>query len=279
MSTPIGKRINHHPDDYPFLDSAEIQFLDFISNGVNLTGFIAKPKKNGEFPIIIYNRGGNQEVGGLLVGTAVEYMAPIAAEGYVVLAIDYQGINGGVENEEFGGSDVGHLLNLIKSAKTLPFCDSSKIGLVGISRGGMMNYLIQKLSGDSIQIDASVNISAISDLEFSIQHHPQLEDVCNDLIPNYTSNRDSELNARSVIKWPQLLSDQTAQLIMCGTADQHVHHQQAISLADSLKAHQKPHKLVVYDGANHGLVEKRAEVMDEIMGWLEKYVANDNEFR
>jgi dipeptidyl aminopeptidase/acylaminoacyl peptidase len=59
---------------------------------------------------------------------------------------------------------------------------------------------------------------------------------------------------------------------MCGTADQHVHHQQAIVLADSLKALQKPHKLVVYKGANHGLVENRAEVREEIMGWLEKYV-------
>lgn len=274
MQTPAKKMVSHHPDSFTFLEDVTIDFLDHKSNGASLRGFIVQPKKPGKYPIVIYNRGGNRELGSLIVETAVQYMAPIAADGYVVLATNYEGINGGVENEEFGGADVHHILNLIRDAKQLPNADSTKIGLVGISRGGMMNYLIQKEAGDDIKIDASVNISAISDLEFTIKHHPQLESVCDELIPNYKNNRKEELEKRSAIHWTDRLSDHTAQLILCGTNDQHVHHQQAIELAEALKAENKPHKLVVYQGDNHGLQIHRAEVSQLIGAWLKQHVSN-----
>jgi len=273
METPAKKMVEHHPEHFTFLEDVKIDFLDHESNGASLRGFIVQPKNPGKYPIIIYNRGGNRELSELIVGTAIQYMAPIAAQGYVVLATNYEGVNGGIENEEFGGADVAHVINLIKDAKTLPNADSTKIGLVGISRGGMMNYLVQKEAGDDIKIDASVNISAISDLEFTIKHHPQLEGVCEELIPDYKNNRKAELEKRSAIYWTDQLSDHTAQLILCGTSDQHVHYQQAIDLAEALKAANKPHKLVVYEGDNHGLRNHRVEVGQLIGQWLNEHVA------
>ena len=192
----------------------------------------------------------------------------------MVLATNYEGPNGGVKKEEFGGGDVIHLINLIKDAKKLPNADSTKIGLVGISRGGMMNYLFQKEAGDEIKIDASVNISAISDLEFTIKHHPGIEGVCEDLIPDYKSKRKEELEKRSAIYWTDKLSDHTAQLILCGTNDKHVHYQQAIDIAEALKAENKPYKLVVYEGDNHGLQNHREEVRQLIGSWLKEHVSN-----
>lgn len=274
MDHPVKKLVTHHPEKFPFLNDIEIQFLDHQSNGAKLRGFIVQPKKPGKYPIVIYNRGGNRDYGALNVASALMFMGPIANAGYIVLATNYEGPNGGVENEEFGGADVHHVINLIQDAKTLPNADSTKIGLVGISRGGMMNYLIQKEVGDAIKIDASINISAISDLELTIKHHPGIEGVCEDLIPNYKSNRKAALEERSAIYWADKLSKHTAQLILCGTADKHVHYQQSIDLAKALDKANKPNKLVVYEGDNHGLLNHRTEVSQLIGTWLKTHLSN-----
>lgn len=269
---PAKKMIQYHPEKFPFLDDIRIQHLDHLSNGASIEGFMVEPKKPGKYPIIIYNQGGNHKISTLNAGAALLYMAPIADAGYIVLATNYAGPNGVVKNEEFGGADVQHVINLIQDAKSLPNADSTKIGLIGISRGGMMNYLIQKEVGDAIKIDASVNISAISDLEMTIKHHPGIEDVCEDLIPNYKEHRATSLEQRSAIFWADQLSDHTAQLILCGTQDKHVHYQQAIDMAKALEKENKPHKIVVFEGDNHGLTKHTKEVHQLIASWLKTHL-------
>ncbi len=60
------------------------------------------------------------------------------------------------EADEFGGEDVNDVLNLIPLADTISFCDSSKIGMEGWSRGGMMAYQVLTQSD---RINCSVIIS------------------------------------------------------------------------------------------------------------------------
>ena len=88
------------------------------------------------------------------------------------------------------------------------------------------------------------------------------------------SKRKEELEKRSAIYWTDKLSDHTAQLILCGTNDKHVHYQQAIDIAEALKAENKPYKLVVYEGDNHGLQNHREEVRQLIGSWLKEHVSN-----
>ncbi|MBK7653583.1 MAG: hypothetical protein IPJ20_26650 [Flammeovirgaceae bacterium] len=78
--------------------------------------------------------------------------------------------------------------------------DADRIGLLGISRGGMMNYLTVK--GDtSTNIRALVNIGGITDLSRTIEHHAEIGDVANELIPEFEANRDMEIKKRSAIYW------------------------------------------------------------------------------
>lgn len=63
---------------------------------------MAKPKKEGKYPCIIYNRGGNRDFGSLKVATGATLMGMLAAQGYVVIASQYRGNAGGEGAEEFG---------------------------------------------------------------------------------------------------------------------------------------------------------------------------------
>lgn len=142
--TPIYKKIKKHPEQYEYLDSINIFRISYKSEGLTITGFMVAPKSEGNFPVVVYNRGGNRNYGQLLVGHATDIFAPIAAEGYVVVASNYRGNSGSEGVEEFGGSDVNDVINLAKLSSHYPGADTSKMGMIGISRGGMMNYLAMK---------------------------------------------------------------------------------------------------------------------------------------
>ena len=276
--TPINKKILHHPEDFEYLDKVEIYSIAHISDGLFLTGFMVAPKAPGEFPCIVFNRGGNQDMGQLqLVGTVVEIMAPLAAKGYVVVGTNYRGNSGGEGKEQFGGDDVNDVRNLIKSLSEFEKANTEKIGLLGISRGGMMNYLTLK-SEPGLNIKAIVNIGGITDMNETIKHHHQIEDVAIELIPDFHQNRETELEKRSAVYWADELPKDVPILILHSKEDQHVSYSQIPSFADSLLAYGVPHKLVSFEDDNHGLLNPREIVKELVLTWFDDYVKNARPF-
>ena len=100
--TPIYKKIQHHPEDYTYLDKVEIFRMAHMSDGNLVTGLVAVPKEKGNYPCVVFNRGGNREFGRLLVAHGTDILAPIAAKGYIVAASNYRGNSGSEGMEEFG---------------------------------------------------------------------------------------------------------------------------------------------------------------------------------
>ncbi len=197
---PIAKKIEHHPELFTHLDEVEIFSMAYYSDSLLVSGFMVQPKKPGKYPVIVFNRGGNQELGRLLVATAVEVMAPFAAEGFVVVASNYRGNSGSEGKEEFGGADVRDNINLITHLHEIEKADTNNINLLGISRGGMMNYLtLKNYKGDKIRSVATVG--GVSDLEITLKHHPVMEEVYQELIPNYNEKPKEVLQARSANYW------------------------------------------------------------------------------
>jgi dipeptidyl aminopeptidase/acylaminoacyl peptidase len=56
----------------------------------------------------------------------------------VILASQYRGNNGGEGHEELGGSDLDDVSNLLETAKSRPYADTTNVFMCGVSRGGMM---------------------------------------------------------------------------------------------------------------------------------------------
>ena len=267
--TPINKKIERHPENYTYLDSVDMYSIGYKSGGWFVMGMLVCPKAEGKYPVILYNRGGNRDLGSLVVGNAVEIMAPLAAQGYVVAATNYRGTSLGDGNDEFGGKDVNDVINLINSLSEFGKADTSRVGLLGISRGGMMNYLAAR---QKPEIRAIATIGGITDLDTTIKYHPEIGTVCKELIPDFDSNRVEAIKSRSAVYWVNEFSDSLNVLILHSKTDQHVNFSQVPPFVDSLKKYNINHKLVTYEDDTHGLTNHQEEVREIISDWFGRHL-------
>lgn len=266
--TPIAKKLEHHAEEYAYLNEVEIQKMVYESDGLMVTGFLVKPRQvAGPLPVILYNRGGNRELGRLLAVHAVEILAPLAAEGYVVAAGNYRGNAGSEGLEQFGGEEVRDVLNLILALGQVKEADTGRVGMFGLSRGGMMSYLALKQDTTG-SIDCIANLGGITDLEHTIKHHPEIGAVCANLIPGYAQNPSEALKARSAVHWVNRLPRDVPVLLLHGTADKSVDYAQIPVFADSLEHYGIPYRLITFEGENHGCTAHKPEVMAYLKDWF-----------
>ncbi|WP_375580092.1 prolyl oligopeptidase family serine peptidase [Marivirga tractuosa] len=204
----------------------------YKSDSLLVNGIIAEPKKEGKFPVIIFNRGGNKEIGKVAKAktlfTLVLATSKLVEEGYVAIASCYR------ENDEFGGDDIHDVLNLIETSEEIEKADPNRIGMFGWSRGGMMTYLSLKHTD---KIKTAVVGNGPSDMEALIKDRPEMEKwVYAKLIPNYEKNKKEELAKRSVLYWIDELDKDASLLILYGTEDKSINPNQSEKLAQKLTA-------------------------------------------
>jgi dipeptidyl aminopeptidase/acylaminoacyl peptidase len=182
----------------------------------------------------------------------------------VVLASQYRGNDGGQGKEELGGEDVNDVLNLIKTAKSLPFINPSKIVMLGYSRGGMMTYLAIK---HGAEIKAAAVVGGGTDMA---QTYNEREEGMKRVIRKLVGTDRTEWEKRSAYYWPEKIN--VPILILHGEDDLRVNVSQAKKLADKLKEAGRIHKLVVFPGGDHGLYTHAVERDKEIFDWFERYL-------
>ncbi len=254
--------------EYQYLDSIEVYRISYLSDGLKVMGLMAKPKAEGHYPCIIFNRGGNRNYGALKVYHGALSLGKLAKEGYVVIASQYRGNASGEGQEEFGGADVNDITILPQVLAEVEDADTSRIGMYGWSRGGMMTYLALK---DCPQIKAAVVGAGNSDL--TINDRPEMETgVYAELIPNYEENKEAELKKRSAVYWADEFPKDVPILLLHGNADWRVKSSRSLSLALEFEKYRIPYRLHIYEGGDHGLNEFKTEVNNEVLNWFEKYL-------
>lgn len=256
------------------LKLVDLYRISYLCDGLKVTGFVAEPKLKGKYPCIIANRGGRWNFGLWNSYTAAFYLGRMASWGYVVVASQYRGsADGGEGREEYGGKDVNDVLNLIPLLSHLPNADTSRIGMYGESRGGMMTYLALKRSR---KFKAAVVVAGMADCYDVIKTRPELEDrTFRDLIPGYEANKDAALKDRSAIFWPEQLCKTTPLLIMHGSADWRVSASQSIQFVEMLYRYKHPVRFVLFEGADHLVTEFETEMLLECKRHLDYYVRDD----
>jgi len=261
--------------EFKYLDSIEVYSITYLSDGLKIRGLMAKPKKEGNYPCVIYNRGGNRDFGSLVVAHGAITLGQIAKEGYIVIASQYRGNGGSEGKEEFGGKDVNDITILPEVLKEIQGADTERIGMYGWSRGGMMTYIaLSKMEG----IKAAVVGGAPSNAYSNIEDRPEMETkVMAELIPNYTDNKDIELEKRSAIKWADKFPKNVPILMLHGNADWRVKPEQSLNLALEFEKHRIPYRLIVFEGGDHGISEHKQEVNEQVIKWFNKYLKNSEQ--
>lgn len=255
--------------EYTYLANVEAHAITYMSDGLKIKGFQVKPRGQGPFPCVIFNRGGNREFGAINPLVMVNLICRIASWGYFVVASQYRGGCGSEGKDEFGGADLGDVMNLFPLIDNEPCADKTRIGMYGGSRGGMMTYLAL---AQTTRVSAAVIRCGVCDLTNWSDERKDMEEVYNDLIPDFRANRESALRRRSAVYWPEKLCATTPILMLQGTSDWRVSPLSALRMGERLLKERHPFRLIMLEGADHALSECIPERNRQTREWFDRFV-------
>lgn len=251
-------------------DSVDFFRITYLSDGMKVTAYLAEPKAKGIYPCIISNRGGNRDFGQWSPLRIVSFLGQMASWNYIAIASQYRGNDGGEGKEEFGGADVNDVLNLVGVLENNNKADTSRIGMEGTSRGGMMTYLALKRS---CRFKAAVVTAGMANGFTNTKGRPDMDKtVFGELVPGYSTNREAALKERSVVFWADQLCKTTPLLLMHGSADWRVLPEESLELVQKLYEAKHPLRFIFFEGADHGISEWRTERMQQMKRHFDYYL-------
>ena len=195
-------------------------------------------------------------------------LAPLVEKGYVLLASNYRGVNGGEGEDEFGGAEVADILALQRLAGELPLWDGKNIFFFGWSRGGMMTLLALK---HGAKVNAASLGAPLVDLTLSADESQQREEWLQRVLPDYAERGHAALEGRSAPYWLSKLQN-TPLLLMHGDADTDVSILHSRQLCQRYRQQGGIAELVEYPGGNHYLNRERADVLTQTDQWFRRFV-------
>ena len=246
--------------------------ITYYSDSLKVKGFLLTPEKPGKYPFIIYNRGGSLEFGSLTSSHAsigLGELARLASEGYIIAASQYRGNGGGEGQEEYGGSDINDVLNLIPVLAHVPGADTSRLGMFGWSRGGMTSFLTLKKTN---RIKALAVGGPSTDITRSVVDRPELLKWWKAFVPGINENQDEVLKVRSPVFWVDELPTNVPVLMLQGNKDKSLLPGSTLRFALQLDKYKIPYRLIMFEDGTHSLSQYREEVFFQITRWFKKYL-------
>jgi dienelactone hydrolase len=110
-----------------------IERVRYRSGDLSIEGQVCRPDGPGPYPVMIWNHGGFQGLGGFDRPSGV--CAKAARSGGVVAASSYRGENGSDGKVEVCAGEVDDVLALLAVIRAQPYVDTKRIAMVGVSHG------------------------------------------------------------------------------------------------------------------------------------------------
>ena len=260
--------------------------ITYASDGLPVRGMLIKPKSPGsqKWPAILFNRGGNGELGRItdnvlpcgLENTSCLDLVDLyqfAKAGFVVIASDYRYQGATVKRDQWGGVEVDDVLNLVPALKSLDFVDPERLYMLGLSRGGTMTYLALKRG---IPVKAAAVIGGVTDVkawvnarpEMSIVNGNQYIDGFANIWPDYQHSAEEQYRARSAVYWADQIN--VPIVILHSRTDRMVPVTQALRMAEALQEKNKVYSLHIYERDGHPLPLNREDRNRMIIDWFNR---------
>lgn len=253
------------------VENSIVEKITYVSAGLKVKGYLAYPSdQTKKYPCVIWCRGGIGNAGAIDGFNARGIFGQLASWGYVVLATQYRGNDGGEGHDEFGGEDVNDVLNLIPAAEELEFADTSIWGIEGWSRGGMMTYLT--LTKTDI-FKSAVITGGIANLRCNADESRFMKKLYEVTMGRHGSGDfNKKCGERSIVNFADRLSKNTPMLIIHGTSDNRVLPHDSLDISYKLLENGIPFRLVLFEGGDHFLKSFRKDVDDLRKTWFAKYL-------
>ncbi len=257
------------------LNDISVEQIRYLSDSLEINGYLAMPSTiTKPLPLLIWNRGGYKNDGGLDDLLAYLILASTAVWGYIVLATQYRGNMGSEGKEDWGGNDVRDSLNLLSVAEELPECDLNCVAIEGASRGGMTTY--RALAQDD-RFKCAIVHAGLSDLFALEEARSGFTEFLDKMFGHLTiDERRTALASRSGVYLAERFPSDCPILLIHGLSDTTVPHSQSEAMAKELVRLKRPHELVLLDNAGHiALKDKSYKRIDPLRKkWLEKWLHN-----
>jgi dipeptidyl aminopeptidase/acylaminoacyl peptidase len=233
---------------------------------LRVVGYIAVPKKGKGQPCLIHLRGGGGDFAMLKPKSLLAHLVRYAQAGYVVIAPQYPGVEGGDGEDAYGGvNDLKSIIVIRDILKDLSIADHSRIGVKGHSRGGLMAYMLLR---EVKWVKAVVIGGAPTD---QIRHAKNRAGWRKHQIERWGRSRDETIK-RSPLRWVNELPTNVPILIMHGLSDWRVDPLDSIDMSRALLNQKVPYRLILFEGADHFVSEYRGEYVRQTLDWFNRFL-------
>ena len=249
-----------------------VEKSSYLSDNLNIKGYLARPAKAGKYPLLIWNRGGWREHGGLDNLTAFLILASTDRWGYVVLATQYRGNFGGEGVEDWGCDDVNDAYNLIELAQEIRECDTDRIAVEGASRGGMTTYHMLTMYD---KFKCAIVHAGVSDVAKLVSEDEQFAGFADRRWGDLSSEeRQKQIALRSAVNYADKFPETTPILLMHGTNDKIIPFSQSESMAARLTELGHQHEFASIEGGGHVALKDGSYVEIDLLrkAWLDRWM-------
>ena len=231
-----------------------VEFFDFkTSEDVTLNAYMIKPPNfdaNKKHPVFMYLYGGpnSQQVTNSWKGFNYWWFQMLAQKGYIVVCVDNRGTGGrGEEFRKMTYLKLGHYetIDQIEAAKylgNLPYTDASRIGIFGWSYGGYMSTLCL-LKGNDV-FKAAIAVAPVTNWKW-------YDSVYTERYMRTTKENPDGYKENSPVYFADRLKGNY--LMIHGIADDNVHFQNSVEMANALIKANKQFDTYFYPNRNHGI--------------------------
>lgn len=247
--------------------TTKIQVFKFLYNvrNIQVTGFLSVPKNISllkKNKTIMCLRGGSKDFGAIRPGMIFNqgsYFSWFPLNGYVTLYTQYRGNSDSEGVDEFGGADIEDVKCLYKIIQKLDFCDDTRVGIMGWSRGAQMIYQLLKTEA---WIKSVVAIAGPTDHIRMIEKNFRLD--WKEYMTSTCGGSMSALKKRSALFWSEKMK-KVPLLIIHGTKDTQVNVQDSIDLHKKLA-----HSTLKLYKDDHSLTINKEKAKRLVLNWFRK---------
>lgn len=258
--------------DKSVYENTTVENITYLSDGLNIKGYVASPKEPGKYPVLLWNRGGYKDGGALEDLTAFLILASTAVWGYVVVASQYRGNMGGEGEADFGGKDLDDALTMLDVAKEYPNADMNRVAIEGASRGGMTTY--RALAKDH-QFKCAMVHAGIANLFELAEYDEKFSKLVDKITEELSSDeKTAKLSSLSGVYIADKFDKNCPILLLHGTKDDRVLISHSEQMSKELTRINHPHKYIPIENGQHISIKDGSykEIDTHRKAWLKKYL-------
>jgi len=232
---------------------AKKEFSTVSINGNELNTWMLKPvdfDSSKKYPVLLYQYSGpnSQSVSNKWNSSNDYWYQLLTQKGYIVACVDGRGTGFKGQNfktltqNQLGKLETEDQIAFAKNLAKLPYIDSERIGVWGWSYGGTtaLNVI---LKGNNV-LSTAISVAPVTNWRF-------YDTIYTERFMKTPQENSSGYDEYSPLSYPELLQGNL--LLVHGTADDNVHVQNTIQMADAFTKANKQFDLAIYKDKNHGI--------------------------